>query len=340
MKDLNNILQKLLLPAQNLCEIPKRLELCQKALRLVNKTQQSELWAALQSEMGNNLVKNPWGNRADNLEKATHHYQNALEVYNPDFFPNEHRQTQKNIGNLHFEQRNWVCAFKAFQNAITAGNEIFVAGYSEAGREAEMSEIAQIFANASYCLIQSQQFGEALVLLESAKTRLISEAMALKDLDLLTLPKQYRSEMHTVRQAVKHLEYEIGQRNGRSVYFGPKRLSLVAKLREKRAELKKIVKIIREEFPGFISTCLDLPSILAAIPPAGSLLAPVVTKQGSATFIIPHDTKEITTKNVVILDDFKGNDFYALLSCTKLWSNGLYGKIREGSENFLLLSKN
>jgi hypothetical protein len=62
-------------------DMPRRGELCQQALRELDREQNSVLWAALQNELANSLAQTPSGDRAENLERAIHHFSQALEVY-------------------------------------------------------------------------------------------------------------------------------------------------------------------------------------------------------------------------------------------------------------------
>jgi CHAT domain-containing protein/tetratricopeptide (TPR) repeat protein len=70
-------------------DMPRRVELCQRALTLVNQSAQPKLWAGLQMELGSSLGRNPLGPRAENLELAIEHYNQALEVYTREAFPED-----------------------------------------------------------------------------------------------------------------------------------------------------------------------------------------------------------------------------------------------------------
>jgi hypothetical protein len=89
---LSSILQELSRPAQP-GDMPRRIVLCKRALELVSRQQNEQLWAALQVEMGNSLAQSPQGDRADNIEQAIEHYSLALKVYTPRDFPGRCRGT-------------------------------------------------------------------------------------------------------------------------------------------------------------------------------------------------------------------------------------------------------
>jgi CHAT domain-containing protein/tetratricopeptide (TPR) repeat protein len=78
-------------------DMPRRVELCQAALRLVDRNAQPELWAVLHVELGNSLYQNPLGDRAENLDLAIDHYNQALEVMTREAFPEDWAVTQNNL---------------------------------------------------------------------------------------------------------------------------------------------------------------------------------------------------------------------------------------------------
>ena len=109
-EDLNYILPILSHPARSTSDIPRRLKLCQKALELVNRNQQPEIWAALQNLMGDNLTRNPQGGRDDNLEQAISHFQQALKIFTLEDFPEDWAETQNNLANAY---RARICGVRS-----------------------------------------------------------------------------------------------------------------------------------------------------------------------------------------------------------------------------------
>ena len=97
--ELSQILQELDRPAR-LGDIPKRIELCLRALRLV-PPENAPLQAALQNELGNSLAQTPSGDRADNIEQAIEHYNQALKVRTQKDFPADWAGTQNNLANAY-----------------------------------------------------------------------------------------------------------------------------------------------------------------------------------------------------------------------------------------------
>src|SRR5882762_5437259 len=91
------LLQGILTELSNESDARKRAELCQRGLSLVTDDERPPLWAALQVELGNSLSDDLSGDRADNLERAIHHYEEALTVYSRVAFPREWAATQNNL---------------------------------------------------------------------------------------------------------------------------------------------------------------------------------------------------------------------------------------------------
>jgi len=85
-------------------DMPRRVELCQIALGLVNQSAQPELWAGLQGELGNSLAQNPLGHRAENIDRAIEHYKQALEVRTRAAFPEDWAATQNNLANAYSDR--------------------------------------------------------------------------------------------------------------------------------------------------------------------------------------------------------------------------------------------
>ncbi len=94
--ELESILHQLSQPAR-LSDMPHRIELGRKALSLMDREDNPSLWAGLQVELGISLAQSPLGSRAENLEQARHHLQQALEVYTRRAYPEQWAMTQNNL---------------------------------------------------------------------------------------------------------------------------------------------------------------------------------------------------------------------------------------------------
>jgi CHAT domain-containing protein/tetratricopeptide (TPR) repeat protein len=86
---------------KSLSDMPRRVVLCQLALQLAHRDLQAEIWAYLQAQLAHSLVQNPEGERAENLEQAIAHLEQALEVYTQQTFAEEWARIQYNLGHVY-----------------------------------------------------------------------------------------------------------------------------------------------------------------------------------------------------------------------------------------------
>jgi CHAT domain-containing protein len=117
--DLNGILQELLQPVRDVRQMGRRVELCRQALVLVSREANPDIWAALQSELGNSLAQTLVGKRAQNIEDAITAYKKSLQVYTSTEFPVDWSKVQHNLANT-YSLRTQSDRAQNIENAITA----------------------------------------------------------------------------------------------------------------------------------------------------------------------------------------------------------------------------
>jgi CHAT domain-containing protein/tetratricopeptide (TPR) repeat protein len=233
---------------------------------------------------------------------ATDCFRQALEVRKPETLPSKALQTATNWGGLDFRFGNWDKAWNAFQTALEAGNALYQASSTEAGRRAELAETSRLYARAAYCLLQMGHPDQALLQLEQGKARLLAEALALGDSDLTRLLDSQRQDILEARRVVRELEAEM--RLSPDTLARPSDRELAEELQHARATLNRFIEDIRSEHPDFMPTGLDLHGILEQIPQGGALVAPLVTSQGGVVFVLPDGTKTVGMEHVIPLEAF------------------------------------
>jgi len=100
--ELSQILQELSRPAQ-LADIPRRIEICRRALKLISP-ENASLWAALQVDLGNSLAQSTFGKPAENIELAIQHYLQALKVRTQKDFPVDWATIQYNLAAAYYNR--------------------------------------------------------------------------------------------------------------------------------------------------------------------------------------------------------------------------------------------
>lgn len=97
--------------------MPRRVEVCRAALRLIDRDANPTRWAALENELANSLAQDPRGERAENLEEAIRCYRRALEVYTREAFPEQWAANQNNLANA-YSDRIWGERAENLERAI------------------------------------------------------------------------------------------------------------------------------------------------------------------------------------------------------------------------------
>ncbi len=214
--ELSAILEELSRPAR-LVDMPKRIDLSQRALELVSREQNAELWAALQNELGNSLAQSPQGDRAENIERAIEHYSLALKIYTQKDFPNLCRKTAYNLGNLFLEVRRYSPAADAYTMGMEAAEELYRSSIFQASREGELAETRDLYRRAGYALAKSNKLKVAAVALERGRARDLGDALARDRADLERIQEKDPEVYELYCQAVEELQnLESQERQGES----------------------------------------------------------------------------------------------------------------------------
>ena len=189
--------------------LERAIEHFQLALQVRTRQALPEEWASTQRSLGGAYFERVVGNPTENLEQAIRHLELALQVYTLEAFPAEHLLTLRPLGNLHFSHENWAGAHAAYAGPIAAGAHLWAQTFTEGGRRTEVIETAIIFSTDAYSLLRLGRPGDALLVLEQGKTRLLDEELALGEMDLTRLADGERTAVIEARQAKRKLELEI-----------------------------------------------------------------------------------------------------------------------------------
>jgi len=276
-------------------------------------TQQAhpEDWARIQYNLANVYQKRVRGERVKNLDLAITHYRQALSVQTLDRFPADFQSTQRNVGHLHFGKTDWAQALAAYREAIRAEQLLLAAAYTETGRQSETAQTSGLYAPAAYALLKLDRPGEALVQLEQGKTRLLSRALALDGVDLSPLPAADQETLRSERQTIRELEAEMRLPSDTPARRDER--ALAEALAQARSRLNETIARIRVNHPDFMHEGLALAEILCLIPEGAVLVAPLVTEQGCAVFIVPGGVSSVSGEHVLWSDDFKDADLQMML---------------------------
>jgi len=202
------------------------------------------------------------GERAENIEQAIHHYQQALEVRTRQAFPVECRQTARNLGNMGFEQGNWQIARSGYSEAFLAQEILLRAASLRSSKETEISAMRNIPARLAYAQAQLHLAQQALTVLEAGRAQLMRDALERnrRDLELLDeigqkeLLERYRLAAQQV-EALQQSGAYSETRAGESASARP--ANWQAQMEIAQAKLDDIIDDIRQ-IPGYETFLLSL----------------------------------------------------------------------------------
>jgi hypothetical protein len=97
------------------------------------------------------------GDRAENLERAIHHYSQALTSYAAGAWPERARDVRRRLGAAHFTARDWPAAHRTFVQALDLTEQFYAAALLREVREQEIGGNARMVAEDAFCLAQMDE---------------------------------------------------------------------------------------------------------------------------------------------------------------------------------------
>jgi CHAT domain-containing protein len=212
-------------------------------------------WATTQNNLANAYYSRIRGERAENLERAIAGYEGALQVRTHQAMPVEHRQTQRNLGNLALAEQRWPLAADAFQGALAAGELLYAIAATPEVRQAELREVGGLPAACAYALARQHEedgsaLPEAVVTLERNRARWLAESLALRSAKPATAPATLWQRFTETAAQIQQLQTEAqlpDDTPGKRAF-----LALSALLATARAELTAIIEEVRLYAPEFM----------------------------------------------------------------------------------------
>ena len=289
----------------------------ENALRIRTRKAFPHEWASTHNNLGGAFAQRLRGPRLSNQKIAVEHFKKALEVRTIDAFPQLHGETQRNLARVLFDDQEWESAHVAYAGAIDASSRLLMSSFTESGRTTEVSEVSHIYACNAYCLLKLRRPVDALLQLEQGKTRLLSEALALGEVDLSLIGAEHANELQEARFTLHELESEFRLLSDSPAHPDTREMS--KRLDEARNKLNKTIEKIQSEHQDFMPAGVDLTTMLSLIPQGGALVAPLVTSKGSAVFVLSYGQLTVDETNVIYLPSF---DLEALRQLLVGLSNG------------------
>ncbi len=177
-------------------------------------------WATTMMNLGNAYSDRIRGERAENLEQAIAHYQQALEVMTPEALPQECRDTASNLGDTLYEMARYTDARAAFETAHAAiQNQRSEAPRQEAKRRLSQ-ENANLYAHLVACCLHEGDTTAAFAYTAAGKGRALVDTLASTRFDLLAaaaddpqLAKDWQ-QARDLRQQIDTLQMQLTSQSG------------------------------------------------------------------------------------------------------------------------------
>ena len=105
-------------------DVPHRIELCERALRLVTRDTHPQMWASLHVGLAVSLSTDPLGDRAENIEQAIRLFRLALKVLTREALPEPWAGANDNLGKAYRNRiqgdrsKNIEKAIRHFETAL------------------------------------------------------------------------------------------------------------------------------------------------------------------------------------------------------------------------------
>jgi CHAT domain-containing protein len=275
----------------------KAIQYAQSALAGAERETDPYYWAMYNRNLGA-AIFNQEKTTSANLERALDCLSNALEVFTPDTYLKEYCTSQNYLGHVHFLNRSWEPALEAYRAAIEGGQLSLASAYTEPARRSLVRDTELAHVRSAYCLIQLGRYAEALITLESGKTRLLRQVLTRSEAFPATVPaalvELLQSEQQGVRALEGHMRLAVRSRGLNIADIGQK-------LHQARSQLEKVANQIRAYLPDFGEPIVSIPEILKQIPVDGALAAFVVTSHGAFVIVVDGRSEAIESNHIVEL---------------------------------------
>jgi CHAT domain-containing protein len=230
--------------------------------------------------------------------RAIELYKRALDALSTDIFPSDRRATLRDFGAVYFFEHRWEDALSRLDEAIALGDYLEASAYTRAGQFAETSELPDVYARRSYCLLRLDRPTEALAGLQAGHARLLRDA----------LPDVGGADavMPELRQ-----DLDAALRNLRESAWGTSSATTTtstteADARKRVAEARQAIRNRLEQHA--VPTNVD-PHRL--IPNGGAVIVPLVTSEGSAVFVLT--AEDDVRSSVLSLGGVTDRDFRSII---------------------------
>ncbi|MFM6347793.1 MAG: tetratricopeptide repeat protein, partial [Dolichospermum sp.] len=159
-------------------------------------------WAMTQNNLAAAYSNRIRGEKADNLEKAIAAYNDALGVFTSDAYPLLCSTAAKNLGNLHYNEKQWQQATEAYNTAIEAVENARLEALNPQSRQEVLSNAIGVFHRIVQAHLNLNQPEKALEYIERSKGRNLVELITQKNLNPQGVSQEIIAQLNELKQRV------------------------------------------------------------------------------------------------------------------------------------------
>ena len=170
-------------------------------------------WAATLNNLGIAYYSRIRGDKAQNIEDAIAAYQQSLTVLTPTTNPYNCIIAARGLGDLHFTQGGWQAALdEGYKIAIQSVEQTRTWSSSDERRQEVLANAIGVYDNALQCYVNLNQYQEAILLTERARSRHLVDLMHSNDLyqggEIPIEIQQYLDKYERLQQQIDQLRQQ------------------------------------------------------------------------------------------------------------------------------------
>lgn len=175
---------------------------CQEALTVLNSMNNPQEWARVQNTLGEAYRQRIEGVKAENLERAIAAYRSALTSYTKDNDPRNCLLTARNLGILHYDEKQWQPATEAYNIAIEAVENARLEALNPHSRQEVLANAIDVCHRIVQAHLNLNQPEKALEYIERSKGRDLVELITYKNLQPQGVSPEIIEQLNELKQRV------------------------------------------------------------------------------------------------------------------------------------------
>ena len=148
-------------------------------------------------------------NPVENLSEAINFYREALTIIKPEVSPADCFKLGKNLGNIGWQQENWLLAVEGYHQALQGIEQSRHWATSRKGKQEALTQALNFYERLVISAIKTDQFDIAWQAIERSKSRLLVDLLANADLIPENATEQIKKRLKFLRRQISTLTLRV-----------------------------------------------------------------------------------------------------------------------------------